>query len=83
MEQDFTTGLEFGRALERLRVHGDRLDAIEEAVSGIRAELTKARGYINRGGILVALATGGMATNLGTEAGADLLRTLIKTLFRM
>jgi hypothetical protein len=83
MEQDFTTGLEFGRALERLRVHGDRLDAIEAAVSGIRAELTKARGYITRGGLLVALWTGGMVTNLNTETGADLLRTLIKALFRM
>jgi hypothetical protein len=83
MEQDFTTGLEFGRALERLRVHGDRLDAIEEAVSGIRAELTKARGYISRGGLLIALWTGGMLTNASTDSGAELLRTLLRTLFRM
>lgn len=80
---DFDQGLEFGRALEKLRHHGDRLDAVEEAVSTIRAELTKARGYINRGALLVALWTGGMLTNASTQTGADLLRTLIRTLFRM
>jgi hypothetical protein len=80
---DFDTGLEFGRALEKLRHHGDRLDAIEEAVSGIRAEITRARGYISRGGLLIALWTGGMLTNASTDSGAELLRTLLRTLFRM
>jgi hypothetical protein len=80
---DFDTGLEFGRALEKLRHHGDRLDAIEAAVSGIRAEITRARGYISRGGLLIALWTGGMLTNVSTDSGAELLRTLLRTLFRM
>jgi hypothetical protein len=74
--------MEFGRALERLRHSEGRLDHLEDGLAEVRKEISRARGYINRGGLLVALWTGGTLTNVATDSGAEFLRSLIKTFFR-
>ena len=79
---DFDTGLEFGRAIEKLRGHGDRLDHLEDTIESIRSELRGIKTTIGRGGFLAALwASGGTAWASQDKAG-ELIAGAIKALFR-
>jgi hypothetical protein len=83
MDFDFGTGMEFGRALEKLRAHGDRLDHLDGTIETIQAELRGIKTTIGRGGLLAALwASGGTAWASQDKAG-ELIAGAIKALFRL
>jgi len=80
---DFSTGLEFGRALERIRHHEDRMDGLEDGLLEVRSQIQGIRTTMSRGGLLVALWTSGGTAWVSQERAGEILAGAIKALFRL
>lgn len=83
------TAVEFGRALEALRHHGEtiaahetRLVAVESGHGDLKREIGTLRTYMIRGAVLVALWTAAIAGNLTAEQAGELAGTTLKNLIK-
>ena len=83
------TAVEFGRALEALRNHGDRiasqetrLAAVEAGQGDIRREISTLRTYMVRGAVLALLWAAAIGGNLTAETAGELAGTTLKNLIK-
>jgi len=78
MVKDWETGIQLGRALERLTSHDRRMDRIEAAHEHLQTEVTQAKTIAVRVGLVVLLWLGGLMIKLPAEQGGEFLAGFLK-----
>ncbi len=78
MVKDWETGIELGRALERINSHDKRMDKIEADHEHLQTEVSEAKTLAVRVGLVVILWLGGMVIKLPAEQGGEFVGSFLK-----
>ncbi len=78
MQGHWESGIEFGRALERLTGHERRMDRIEADHDHLRTEVTQAKTLAIRVGLVLVLWLAGLAVAIPSEKGGEFLAAFLK-----
>ena len=86
---DWETGIEFGRAIERLSnherqlvSHDSRLSAVEETQDVLFREIRRAKLFAARAGLVAMLWGAGILMNLPAESIGEILASFLKALLK-
>ncbi len=86
---NWETGIEFGRAIERLSAHEARLsshdrriEAVEDSQNVIFAEVRRAKLFAARAGLVAILWGAGIMANLPAESIGEILASFLKALLK-
>ena len=80
---DWETGIEFGRAIERLASHETRLSKVEETQQILFKEIKRAKLFAARAGLVVLLWGGGLIVKLPAETHAEITISFLKALLKL
>ena len=76
------TGVEVGRAIERMASHERRMDQIEGDHAHLQAEVTYAKTLAMRVALVVLLWLAGLAINMPSEKGGEFAASFLKAFLK-
>ncbi len=80
MVKDWESGIELGRALERINSHDKRMDKIEADHEHLQTEVSEAKTIAVRVGLVVILWLGGLMIKLPAQQGGEFIGSALKAL---
>lgn len=76
------TGVEIGRALEKISSHENRMDRIEADHEHLQTEVSEAKTLAIRVGLVVLLWLAGLAVSIPSERGGEFMASFLKAFLK-
>jgi hypothetical protein len=79
---DLETGIEFGRAIERLSHHDRMIADLEDSHEDLHDQVQQIKAWFIRIGLVATLLGAGLLTNVKAERIGDIAAALLRGIFK-